>query len=359
MNRLEACDPAQLTVMQVPASVRPWPGTGGAATVVKSGNHQPERGHGAVDKGDIPYGVLSAPPPAFHLVHRSPSWDNLAVDTPSRGDERFTVSGELPSGRGPAGPHDGYFHDWQFLTELVRETGSFVGYQHFGVASYLPAQFSVFELELHDPAAWRADDDRTSVTVDLRVRPSQVLDGAPHRLLLDCAVLLNARPCARVRAALGFLVPMPVHTPDPAGPAVAVRPGDVGRVSAESVLLGTPMLSSHGRLVSPVLIPGELPGLGAPPGRPVPDLALVEVVRQASLLCARLSCGLRPRLSTTTSLAVRRRGSAVAGAPLHCTAVPGTLGVDAQGHPCVPVTLTVHQGSRAVLEATSEVYQAA
>ncbi|MFE1291260.1 hypothetical protein [Streptomyces sp. NPDC058751] len=310
-----------------------------------------------MSKGDIPYCLLSPPAPAFHLVHRSPSWNYFAVDTPSRGNERFSLSGELPSGPGPAGEHDGYFRDWQFLTELVREAGSFIGYQHFGVPPYLPAQFSVFELDIHDPAAWRANDDRTSVTLDLCVRPSGVLDGTAHRLEFESTVFLNAIPCAGVRAALGFLVPMPVHAPDPAGPAVAVRPVDVGRVSPGSVLLGTPMLSSYGRLTSPVLIPRDLPGLGAAPGQAVPDLALVEVVRQASLLCARLACGLNPRHSTTTALAVRRRGSAVAGAPLHCTVVPGTLSVDQHGYPCVPLVLTVHQKGRTVLEATSEVYQ--
>ncbi|MFE9046276.1 hypothetical protein ACFYOG_36005 [Streptomyces sp. NPDC007818] len=310
-----------------------------------------------MDEGDVPYCLLNAPAPTFHLVHRSPLWDHFAVDAPSRGDELFSLSGDLPAEAGPAGEHDGLFHDWQFLTELVRGTGAFIGYQHFGIPPYLPAQFFLFELDIHLPAAWRAGDGRPAVTVDMRVRPSGAPDGTPHRLEIDSTVHLDGVPCADVRAALGFLVPMPVHAPAPAGPAVAVRPADVGRVCQESVLLGTPMLSSYGRLTAPVLIPHDPPGLGAAPGRAVPDLALVEAVRQASLLCARLACGLHPQRSTTTALTVRRRGSVVAGAPLQCTVVPGQLSVDAHGYPRVPLVLTLHQDGRAVLEATSEVYQ--
>ncbi|WP_069766122.1 hypothetical protein [Streptomyces sp. LUP47B] len=310
-----------------------------------------------MNKGDIFDCLPKGPDPTFHLVHRSPSWDHFAVDAPSRGDEHFSVSGELLSGSGPAGDHGGHFHDWQFLTVLVRETGSFIGYQHFGIPPYLPAQFSLFELELHDPATWRADGNRPSVTVDLHVRPSGAPDGSPHRLEITGTVLLNDLPGARIRAALGFLVPMPVHAPDPPGPTVAVRPSEVGRVSQETVLLGTPVLSAYGRLTSPVLIPRDVPGLGAAPNGSVPDLALTEVVRQASLLCARLTCGLHPRRSTTTALSVRRRGSMIAGAALDCTAVPGRLGVDEHGYPRVPMVLTIHQNGRAVVEATSEVHQ--
>ncbi|MGW0536606.1 hypothetical protein [Streptomyces sp. NPDC003032] len=315
------------------------------------------RGHGVVNKGVISSGAVSSRGPSFHLVHSSPYGEHYAIDAPSRREERFAVSGELLPGQGPAGEHPGHFHDWQLLTRLVLDTGRFVGPRHFGVPPYLPAQLALFELDLHDPAAWRADAVRTPLTGELRVRPSRALDGAPHRIEIEGSVRLGPTPCARIRAALGFLVPVPVGAPGPAGPAVAVHPFEVGRVSPESVLLGTPALSSYGRLTSPVLIPRDLPGLGAEPGGTIPDLALVEVVRQASLLCAGLTCGLRPQRSTTVALTVRRRGFAVAGAPLHCTAVPGTLSVDEHGYPRVPVVLTIHQNGRAVVEATSEVHQ--
>ncbi|MCX4733332.1 hypothetical protein [Streptomyces sp. NBC_01363] len=310
-----------------------------------------------MDKGVIP----SCPPipsgPAFHLVHRSPSWDHYAVDAPSRGEEHFAVSAELRPGQGPDGDRHGHFHDWQFLTGLVLDAGGFVARTYFGVPPYLPTQFRLFELDLHDPAAWRAGNGRTLAVGDLRVRPSRALDGAPHRVEIEGAVSLDSTPCARIRSTLGFLVPMPMGVPEPAGPGVPVRPCEVGRVSPGSVLLGTPVLSSYGRLTSPVLIPLDTPGSGTEPGRAVPDLTIVEVIRQASLLCAGLTCGLRPERSVTAALTVRRRGAAVVGAPLHCTAVPGTLTVDEHGYPRVPLVLTIHQNGRVVVEATAEVHQ--
>ncbi|MBC9727081.1 hypothetical protein [Streptomyces sp. TRM68367] len=317
----------------------------------------PERGHAAVDNGVIPNCLLRPSRPAFHLVHRSPSWEYYAVDAPSRYEELFTVSGELPAGTAPAGGRTGQFHDTRFLTELVLHTGGLIGHRYFGIPSYLPARLSVFELDAHDPAAWHAGQDPASFTVDLRVRPDQLPDRAPHRLQIEGAASLNSVPCARVTAVLGFRVSVPLSAPEPAGPAFPVAPAEVGVTEPESVLIGTPVLSSYGRLTSPVLVSEDLPRLGARPDREVSDLTLVEAVRQASLLCARLTCGLRPQRSVTTALTVRRRGSAVAGAQLHITAVPGTLQLDERGHPCAPVVLTVHQGGRAVVEATAEVHQ--
>ncbi|MEU8927047.1 AfsA-related hotdog domain-containing protein [Kitasatospora sp. NPDC048545] len=294
---------------------------------------------------------------ALHLIHRTLLSSTHLTNGPSVEEEYFALSGALPAGAALPGEEDGPFHDWQHVTEILLDAGEFIGYKYFGIPGSLPARLDRYELHLTDPGAWHADRRTPRLALDLAVRPRRVIGRGTHGLDLDCGVRLDDAVCARISSALAFLAPLPRYLPEPARPAAPVRPADVGRSAPGNVLLGTPSLNTYARLSAPVLIPGGGHGLGADPGGPVPDLTLVEVARQAAVLCVRLACGLTPERTVVTSLALRRRGAAVAGAPMYCTAVPGELSVNDLGQPGAPVTLTVSQHERTVLEATATVRQ--
>lgn len=308
-----------------------------------------------------------------HLVHRPRSWDRFALDAPSILEEQFLLTGDMPCAHPLFNDGGERFHDFQVVTDAIQEIGELVGHRYFGVPEDRPGLFYEFGLEITDLTAWRRTEGPGQITLDLRAQPTRVVDGVPRGLDLRGTVSLDGLVCATGRAGLIFLTAA-LHRNhreqsrrvslaagagqrDQGRETVPVPPSEVGRTDPANVLVGEPAPSTYGRLTAPVrTVPGH-PVFWLEQRDHVSGLLLVEALRQTSLLAAARAHGLVPLRSAITGIDLHSRGYTEPDLPLDCAAVPGALGRDAAGRPSVPVTLTMTQVGRTVLEATTSVVQ--
>jgi hypothetical protein len=320
-----------------------------------------------------------ADPPALGgaarcLVHRQRSWEPFGLsDAAPDHSQEFMLTGELPTTHPLlcAGPHR--FHDLQTAVEMVRETGEFIGQTHFSVPANRTAVFYRVAVATPDISAWRTAADARErpalLTSELRVRPDKVIDGVPRALRFTTRLSIDDVPCGSGSADVVFLPPV-VHRNHhvlsrasalaaPGEPAVgqAADPAEVGRSHPDTVLVHGPFEVTHGRLSVAVHVPDGWPlPDGAAEGH-VPALVQLEALRQTSLLAAGRMHHLATDRCTLGSLKVHFRGYAEPDQTMRCAAVVGLCGRDAEGRRLSPVTLTLTQGGRAVLEAVATVVE--
>ncbi|MEV4427168.1 AfsA-related hotdog domain-containing protein [Streptomyces sp. R-07] len=308
-----------------------------------------------------------------HLIHCPLSWDRC-LDSPGVGEEHFVIADHLPEEHPLFNDGPCSFHDVQVVTEAVREIGEFVGHRYFGVPPERPGLFHAYDLDLTDLSAWRAGPAGGSrLTTRLRATPVHVLNGVPRGLTFHVEVSIDGRRCATGSAGVVFLAPalyrnqLDYARPDadpapedegapPHRPATPTDAASVGRSAPENVLVGDARQLSAGRLSARIRTEGIGAVFAGDDGR-LPGLHLLESLRQTALLAAGRCHGLAAERSTLATSRVRFRGSAAAGAPLRCVAVPGPLERDPAGRPSLPVTLTLTQNRKAVAEARTVVVQ--
>jgi len=299
-----------------------------------------------------------------HLVHLPRSWLHPVAAAPDV-EEEFVLAGELADGLGPFGERAGRHHDLRAAAEMVREAGEFIGHTHFGVPAARVGVFYRFDLRADDVTPWRVRSSPAPLDLHLRVRPDKVVDGVPRVLEFAIAPRIDDVPCGSGSASVVFLAPT-VHrahrersvaalaaAADAAGaargaPAGRVAPADVGRPHAGDVLLHRPATPGPGQLAVDVALP---------PSTVPAHALLLEAVRQTALLTAWRAYALKPAHSTLGALRVHFRGYADPELPMRCTAVWDRLGKDADGRRLTPVTLSLIQAERAVLEATASVVE--
>ncbi|MEU5322115.1 AfsA-related hotdog domain-containing protein [Streptomyces sp. NPDC021056] len=309
------------------------------------------------------------------LVHRQRSWEPFGLsDATADQRQEFVLTGELTTGHPlvAAGPHR--FHDLQTAVEMVRETGEFIGQTHFSVPANRTAVFYRVAVATRDVSAWRASADARGrpalLTSELRVRPDKVIDGVPRSLRFSTVLSIDDVPCGSGSADVVFLPPV-VHRnhrvlslataltapADESGADRPADPADVGRSHPETVLVHGPFDLTHGRLSATVRVPDNWPlPDGATEGH-MPALVQLEALRQTALLAAGRMHQLATDRCTLGSLKVHFRGYAEPDMAMRCAAVVGLCGRDAEGRRLSPVTLTLTQGGRAVLEAVVTVVE--
>ena len=304
---------------------------------------------------------------SHHLVHRPRTWDPQGLLLPEQPGEEFVLTGPLPPSHPVLGDGPATFHDIQAAAEALREAGEFIGHYHFGIPADHTALFYRCALDTSDIAPWRVTPGPSQLTASMTVTPDRVIDTTPRALRLDTKVDIDGAPCGTVSAELLFLAPLLHRSPAahnrrggsggparsvPVGASTPVAPAEVGRADPSHVLLRNPSTASHGRLTVDVAL-SEDRRQPAGAGPHVPALTLFETVRQTSLLTAGRSWKPAPHRVMLTSLHMHYRGYAEADRDMRCAAVPGTPSHDGQGRRTAPVTLTLTQSGRTVLEAVT------
>ncbi|MCX3061379.1 AfsA-related hotdog domain-containing protein [Streptomyces beihaiensis] len=305
------------------------------------------------------------------LVHRLRSWEPLGLAESPDSEEEFVLSDDLPSSHVLLcdGPHR--FHDLQAAAEMIREIGEFIGKTHFGVPVDRTGVFYRFAVATRDVSSWRATGTGPAqLTQVLKVRPEKVIAQVPRALEFRTFLQIGDVPCGAGTVNVVFLPPMthsnhrrhsraqalraPARTDVTGAP---VDPAEVGRSLPGNVLVHGPCDLSDGRLSVGVRVPAGWPMPGRAAEGHVPALVQLETLRQTSLLAVGRAHGLRPERCTLASLKVHFRGYAEPELGMRCAAVVGLCGRDSEGRRQTPVTLTLTQGGRAVLEAVTTVVE--
>ncbi|MFE0463354.1 AfsA-related hotdog domain-containing protein [Kitasatospora sp. NPDC058965] len=309
-----------------------------------------------------------------HLVHQSPDWDRYLLETPSTGEERFTLAGRMPDHHPLFNDGPGTFHDLQVVAELIGELGEFVGQRYFGIAAARTGLCYRFDLAVTELDHWRVEPAGNRLTTRLRVLPVHEFGGAPRSLAFHYELEMDGAPCCTGSADIVFLTPVLSRSYSrlSRGRALAllqqqdaedpprlstepVAPLLVGRGKPANVLVAEPALLTGPRLVTQVLVPESHPAF--PEQQHTPGLLLLEAVRQAALLAAGQVRGLDPERSTLAGVRMHHRGYAEPDLPLRCSVLPGVLERDTAGRPVVPLTLTLTQHGRTVAQAGATVVQ--
>lgn len=308
----------------------------------------------------------------LRLVQRTPSWEPLDPAGPAGGEAEFALTGELPRGHPVFGDGPRRFHDLQAGAEMLREIGELLGQSLFGVPANRTGVFYRFAVRTPDVSAWR--DPGTGppalLTTLLRVRPDKVIDGVPRALEFRTDLRIDDLPCGAGTANVVFLPPVVYRNHqalgrtsaprEPAaadGGAAAVDPAEVGRAAPGNVLVHGPSEPAHGRLSAGIRTPAHWPLPRVTEHGHVPAAVQLEALRQTALLCAGRSHRFAPDRCALSSLEVHFRGYAEPAAAMRCAAVAGPYDRDPRGRRRVPVTLTLAQTGRAVLEAVVTVVE--
>ncbi|MGW0737463.1 AfsA-related hotdog domain-containing protein [Streptomyces sp. NPDC002851] len=336
------------------------------------------------------------------LIHRPRAWEHSALAVLPDVEEEFVLSGGLPRAHPLLCDGPGLFHDLQSAAGMLREVSELIGRSHFGVPGHRTGVFYRFAVDTGDIGAWRTGAGPGQLTSTLRVRPDKVIDAVPRALEFRTELTLDGVPCGTGSANVVFLPPMVLRghrehgrasavsagsagsagsggsavfagSDGSAGSAVfagsagsragqrpehggaPVPPAEVGRTTPATVLLHDPSPVANGRLSVAVSVPEHWPLGGG--SNHLSALVQLETLRQTSLLAAGRARGLAPARSTLGSLQVHFRGYAEPDLPLRCAAVAGQAGTDGHGRRRVPVTLTIAQSGRAVLEAVTTVVE--
>lgn len=313
-----------------------------------------------------------------HLVHRPRTWEHHGLSPVEDASEEFALAADLPRDHPLLNDGPGRFHDIQAASEMVREVGEFIGQCHFGVPANRTGIFYRFGIDVPDLAAWRTRPGPARLTATLVVTPDKMIGGVPRALDFRTALEIDDVRCGTGSANVVFLPPVlrrshreqsratafaaaggtgrPGGTPA-ADPGTLVDPADVGRSDPANVMLHGASRPSHGRLSVGVSVPPLWPSAqGAGDGH-VAALVLLETLRQASLLAALGTHQLAPARCALASLRVHFRGYAEPDLAMRCAAVSGVLEHDGQGRRRAPVTLTLTQAGRTVLEAVTKVVE--
>ncbi|MGW6704448.1 AfsA-related hotdog domain-containing protein [Streptomyces sp. NPDC054956] len=310
-----------------------------------------------------------------HLVHRPRTWEHHGLSPVEDASEEFALAADLPHDHPLLNDGPGRFHDIQAASEMVREVGEFIGQCHFGVPANRTGIFYRFGIDVPDLAAWRTRPEPARLTATLVVTPDKMIGGVPRALDFRTALEIDDVRCGTGSANVVFLPPVLRRShreqsratafaaaPGPARPLAGDRgapvdPADVGRSDPANVMLHDASRPSHGRLSVGVSVPPLWPSAqGAGDGH-VPALVLLETLRQTSLLAALGTHQLTPARSALASLRVHFRGYAEPDLAMRCAAVSGVLEHDGQGRRRAPVTLTLTQAGRTVLEAVTKVVE--
>ncbi|MEV7192613.1 AfsA-related hotdog domain-containing protein [Streptomyces sp. NPDC093510] len=309
----------------------------------------------------------------LRLVHRARTWDQPgpSSEVADGGEAEFVLSGELPHGHPVFGDGPRRFHDLQAGAEMVREIGEFLGQSLFRIPADRTGIFYRFTLAAPDICAWRAEAGRAALlTTFLRVRPDKVIDGVPRALEFRTDLQIDDVPCGTGTANVVFLPPVVYRNhlahgrtsaqagpPEPVAPLSPVDPWEVGRTRPGNVLVHGPSRPAHGRLSVGVSVPAGWPLPATTAHGHVPAAVQLEALRQTALLCAGRTHRLAPDRCTLSSLEVHFRGYVEPGTHLRCAAVAGPCARDTTGHRQAPVTLTLAQAGRTVLEAVTTVVE--
>ncbi|MBT2446417.1 hypothetical protein J7F03_04825 [Streptomyces sp. ISL-43] len=307
-----------------------------------------------------------------HLVHRPRTWEHHGLSPVEDASEEFALAADLPRDHPLLNDGPGRFHDIQAASEMVREVGEFIGQSHFGVPADRTGIFYRFGIDVPDLAAWRTRPDPARLTATLVVTPDKLIGGVPRALDFRTALEIDDVRCGTGSANVVFLPPVlrRSHREQSRatafaaasgrlddGPGSPVDPADVGRADPANVMLHDASRPSHGRLSVGVSVPPLWPSAqGAGDGH-VTALVLLETLRQASLLAALGTHQLTPARCALASLRVHFRGYAERDLAMRCAAVSGVLEHDGRGRRLVPVTLTLTQAGRTVLEAVTKVVE--
>ncbi|MFE7576903.1 AfsA-related hotdog domain-containing protein [Streptomyces sp. NPDC057521] len=303
-------------------------------------------------------------PAVRHLIHRPRSWQYPVPAVPDT-EEEFVLVCEFPAGNAQGRR----FHELLDVVGAVQEAAEFIGRCHFAVKPDRVAVFYRFGLWADDIAALHCRVPDGRLDVRLSVRPDKVVDGVPRVLEFRMAIRIDGSPCGAGEASLVFLAPG-VHTNHrrhsraallaacgtagggggAAAPAGSpVDPADIGYGDPRDVLLRNPG-TADGRLSVDVTLPPPVDG-------EVPARVLLEAVRQVSLYTAVRAHGLAAGRNTLASLRAHFRGYAEPDLPLRCAAVWEPLGKDGRGRRLAPVSLSLIQADRAILETTTSVVE--
>jgi hypothetical protein len=318
------------------------------------------------------------------LVYKPATQDGFVLGVSAHTDHNFVLSAEVPYPDPQFGESPDWLADLHFVTCTMRGVMVFVGRSYLRVPEDHPALITRTTFDITNLDPWRRTNGPEHASIDIRVRPLDVVSGVPGALLCEAAMSVNDVPCAVGTTHLVFLSPTAYFghrdrgrarslTDDPNGPgptaeaprpghlpaaqSVAARPESVGRYETKDVVIGEPLSIVDGiASVEVVLDPRNAvvfdAGLHHMTGP-----ALIEAGRQASLVAAGELLGFAANRCVVTHWSGDFTGFAECDLALLCHAVPEPPSRDAAGRPVVDVKVTYTQGPRQVGVATVTVLQ--
>ncbi|MBM2623742.1 hypothetical protein JIG36_50460 [Actinoplanes sp. LDG1-06] len=293
-----------------------------------------------------------------HLIHRPRAAGNDPHDPARPAGERFALAGLMPHNHPLLSDGPARVHDPQLFVQLTRQVGTFIGRRWFRVPRNRSARLDRLEFTLTAPDAWRTGDGPATMAMDLDVAPTATSNGTAEHLRLRATMEIDGVACGTGLAGLAFLGAPPhragrrsrAGTHDSGRRPGRAAPSAVGRHDPRNVVVSTPEGTGGTLTTELVADPGNLVFFPERTGL-VPDLLLVEAIRQTSLLTANRDCGFRALHTWITRASVRLPGTARLDLPSTCTArvVPGD---DDPGRDAVVrVSTTIHQLDDVVAEA--------
>ncbi|MET9613360.1 AfsA-related hotdog domain-containing protein [Kitasatospora indigofera] len=315
----------------------------------------------------------AAPGFVHHLVHRPNTPEGVVLGTAAPVTQEFAVSAVLPERHPLFNDGADAFHDLHSPAEALRRTALFVAHRYFRVPQERPAVFASTEVELTELEPWRRAAGPAHLTMDITLRPADVVNGVPRGLECESALSFEGVRCGTARARLVFLMPKVYQNHRERGRAASrsrpvevegaepwplrPEPKAVGRTDPLNLVLGTPAQNPAGELLVQVLADPANAVFAEAAGDHVPAVVLVEASRQTAFLLAGELHGFTVAGCVLSRWSARFQGFAEPDLPLWCRALAGPLGRAADGRPALPVTLVFFQGSRQVGSVETTVLQ--
>jgi hypothetical protein len=278
--------------------------------------------------------------------------------------QEFAVSAMMPERHPLYNDGAGVFHDLHAPAEVLRGTALLVAHRYFRVPQERPAVFASTEVELTELEPWRRTASLAHLTMDITLRPTDVVNGVPRGLECESVLRFEGVRCGSAAARLVFLMPKVYQNHRERGRAASKsrpievkgaepwpsRPSlrTVGRADQRNLVLGTPSQNQDGELLVQVLVDPANQVFAEATTDHVPAVVLIEASRQTALLLADELHGFTVAGCVLSRWSARFQGFAEPDLPLYCRAVAGRLDRAADGRPALPVSLVFCQGARQV-----------
>ncbi|MBW5483409.1 ScbA/BarX family gamma-butyrolactone biosynthesis protein [Streptomyces bambusae] len=248
--------------------------------------HPDDRGCVSAEHGEV--GLTSTVP--RELVHRAAVAEVFLTGMCRPAEDRFHVTAQLPRGHSFFAPIAGTHYDPMLLCETIRQVGSYVAHQAFGVP--LGHQFLLWALDYTTCSDQLAIGDAPA-DVDLDVTCTDIRRRGSQLQALQYAVVMRQGESVLATAKVGYNVASPAvyrrlrgdqhgRSPVPSLPPAPLQPAQVGRWSPFDVVLAAAPQRGTG-VTWQLRYDTRHPVLFDHPGDHLPGMVLLEAARQAAV----------------------------------------------------------------------------
>jgi hypothetical protein len=296
------------------------------------------------------------------LVHRAAVSETFLTDAAELGPDRFLVAAQLPRAHALYNDVTAGYHDLLLLAETVRQAGTLVSHQFYGVPESAVFPLRQAQIEVTELDALASAGVASELVADVYITDQQRQSGALSSMNLRARMFLDGRAVGWAGGAMHFVSPSSYGAlrrkrslvASQTAPSAVDRatPSSVGRSDQRNVVVEDfQRPAGDGAYSCRILADSSHPAYFDHPQDHIPGMLLLEAYRQLGMLSVADACGWAPQSLLVVDCDASFSRYAELELEARCHATVGVPTLPRRGEAWVPVSLTVTQQGATLSQA--------